>query len=438
MEKFPYWQEWLSEIKKLVSEETFLQYFKGIRPLRIEGTKAIVQVAETVDINRLTRRYLGLLEDAYFEVSNREIEFSFETLREAQFVRQEAVRFSSLPGIALSSEFSFENFVVGHNNEFAWSAAIAVAKDPGGSKFNPLLIYGGSGLGKTHLIQSIGNYVKDFHPEKNVRYISSDDFVREYVESLQNKKIAQLSQYYRNEVDLLLMDDIQFLSGKMETQNEFFHIFNALHQTGKQVVLTSDAPPSEVKGLEDRLISRFQWGLTVDIQPPDVETREAILRKKADLNQLELSDEVIAYISKHVDTNVRILEGIVRKLLLYSSLHKQEISLEMAKEMVSTLVSTVRRRINVDDVVRSVSEYYNVEEDKILEGGRGTKEVAQARQVCMYILKDLTSLSLKSIGKRFGDRDHSTVVHAVKTISKNMEKDPNFKRVIDSLKGKLQ
>jgi chromosomal replication initiator protein len=294
------------------------------------------------------------------------------------------------------------------------------------------------GLGKTHLLQAIGNFVIAENSRKKVRYVTSEAFYREFVESIQHNRINELSTYYRNEVDVLLMDDVQFMSGKDRTQEEFFHIFNSLHQSRKQIVLTSDAPPGELKGLEDRLVSRFQWGLFVDIQQPDRETREAILRRKAIALNLDISDDIIAFLAEAIDSNIRILEGAIRQLLLQASIKHSDITMELAKEIVNrTGVNRPAKKITPEDITNVVANYFVVEVDKIIEQGRGTKEVAQARQLAMFLMKELTSASLKSIGQRFGGRDHSTVVHAIKTIEKAMEKDDQFKRSVDAIMSKL-
>jgi chromosomal replication initiator protein len=344
-----------------------------------------------------------------------------------------------MPAIDLNPDYTFEEFVVGSNSQFAYSAAPAVAKEPGGTRFNPLLIYGGVGLGKTHLLQAIGNHVRRELPGKKIRYVTSEGFYREFVESIQHNRINEMSAFYRHEVDVLLMDDVQFLSGKDRTQEEFFHVFNFLHQSQKQIVLTSDAPPGELKGLQDRLVSRFQWGLFVDIQLPDRETREAILRRKAHALNLDISEDVISYLAEAIDSNIRVLEGAIRQLLLQASIQHADITLELAEEIVRrTGAQRTERRVAAEDVTTMVADYFAVEVDKIMEQGRGTKEVAQARQVAMFLVKELTSSSLKSIGQRFGGRDHSTVVHAIKTIEKAMDKDNGFRKSVDTILGKLK
>ena len=436
------WESCKQNLRDKLSDQIYQQHIDGLvmESIQEDQNRATVIVPPEADISFLNQSLKGLIEYAYFEESKRQVQLDFiqRKLQAPSRPNTELGEFFQFPKVNLNSEYNFDSFVVGSNSQFAFSAAQAVANSPGNTKFNPLLIYGGSGLGKTHLIQAIGNHIKEHHPTKNVRYITANDFMREYVESLKNSTITEFSNYYRNEVDLLLMDDVQFLSGKTETQNEFFHIFNALHQNGKQVILTSDHVPSEVKGLEERLISRFQWGLCVDIQPPDVETREAIIRKKADIENLPLTDEIIEYLAVNIEGSVRLIEGAIRKLILQASLKNNDISLSLAKEIVASTPRNTPKRINSEDVINVISEYFSVESDKILEGGRGTKEVAQARQVAMYLLKELSSLSLKSIGKRFGDRDHSTVVHAIKTTQKLMINDPAFRRSVESLKSKIQ
>ena len=286
-------------------------------------------------------------------------------------------------------------------------------------------------------MQAIGNHILDNATGKVVRYIPANDFQREYTESIRNGNTNEWSSFYRNDVDVLLIDDIQNWSGSIETQNEFFHIFNTLHQAGKQIVLTSDAPAAEVKSLSDRLVSRFSSGLTVDIQPPALETREAILRKKAINSHLDISDDVFAYLAENIEGSVRPLEAAIVRLAMQSSLLKQDISISLARQVVADIIPNIKRRVGIESVIHAVSQYFEVPEDKLLEAGRGTKEVAHARQVAMYLMKSLTTLSLKSVGMRFGNRDHSTVMHAIKTIENEMKEDATFSRVVETLKANI-
>ncbi|MGL1934912.1 MAG: chromosomal replication initiator protein DnaA [Fibrobacterales bacterium] len=438
------WEKCLDSLKNKLSDQIFSTHILGMKLVQVDDIhkKVIASLPMGADAQLINQSFKGMIEYEYLILKGQMYSFSFiqENRRHTPTFESNYGDkvFTQFPKVPLNPKYTFDSFVVGGNSQFAYSASDAVSNSPGSSKFNPLLIYGGSGLGKTHLIQAIGNRIKVNNPGKTIRYVVAEDFMREFVESLKNKTITEFSNYYRHDVDILLMDDIQFLSGKLETQNEFFHIFNALHQSGKQIVLTSDNSPSDVTGLEDRLISRFQWGLCVDIQQPDVETREAIIRKKSESDHLKLHDEIIEYLAINIDGNIRLIEGAIRKLTLLSSLKNDDITLEMAKEVVVGIPRATTRRINVDEIIEAISRYYNVEIDRILEGGRGTKEVAQARHIAMYLIKELSSLSLKSIGKRFGDRDHSTVVHSIKAVQKMMINDPSYRRGIEELKAKLQ
>ncbi len=432
------WTSCLASLKEKLSEDVYIQWITPLKVFDLSEFQVSLAVPLNIDMEQLGKMYLGLIEHCFQEANGREVRIQLRRMPTTAASPGFAHPFTGMPVIDLNPNYTFEEFVVGSNSQFAYSAAQAVAKDPGGTKFNPLLIYGGVGLGKTHLLQAIGNYVLAENSRKKVRYVTSEAFYREFVESIQHNRINELSNYYRNEVDLLLMDDVQFMSGKDRTQEEFFHIFNSLHQSRKQIVLTSDAPPGELKGLEDRLVSRFQWGLFVDIQPPDRETREAILRRKAIALNLDISDDIIGFLAEAIDSNIRVIEGAIRQLLLQASIKHSDITMELAKEIVNrTGVNRPSKKVTPEDITTVVANYFVVEVDKIIEQGRGTKEVAQARQLAMFLMKELTSASLKTIGQRFGGRDHSTVVHAIKTIEKAMEKDDSFKKSVDAIMSKL-
>ena len=432
------WSACLVSLKEKLSEDAFNQWIQPLKVFDLSEFQISLSVPSHLDMEQLGKLYQGLIEHCFTEANGREVRVTLRRMPVSAPSPGYAHPIAGMPAIDLNPNYTFEEFVVGSNSQFAYSAALAVAKDPGGTKFNPLLIYGGVGLGKTHLLQAIGNFVIAENSRKKVRYVTSEAFYREFVESIQHNRINELSTYYRHEVDVLLMDDVQFMSGKDRTQEEFFHIFNSLHQSRKQIVLTSDAPPGELKGLEDRLVSRFQWGLFVDIQQPDRETREAILRRKALALNLDISDDIISFLAEAIDSNIRILEGAIRQLLLQASIKHSDITMELAKEIVNrTGVNRPAKKITPEDITNVVANYFVVEVDKIIEQGRGTKEVAQARQLAMFLMKELTSASLKSIGQRFGGRDHSTVVHAIKTIEKAMEKDDQFKRSVDAIMSKL-
>lgn len=329
----------------------------------------------------------------------------------------------------LNPLYTFHQFVVGAGNQFAKSAATAVAEAPGATKFNPLLIYGGVGLGKTHLLHAIGNYARERTPATPVVYISSEDFYFSFIDAIKNNNTKEFADNLASN-DILLMDDIQFLAGKESTQEEFFYIFNILHQNGKQIVLTSDLPPARLQGLQDRLVSRFQWGLAVDIQPPDLETRVAILKKKAEKDNLSIPEDVLYFIAENVPTNIRELEGVIIKILAYASITRTDITTALVRNILQLSSQERRSRISVEEIIDHVASYYKVPVDTIRERNR-RKEVAHSRQIAMYIAKNLTNHSLKTIGLHFGGRDHSTVIHAVKQVENLIEKDENARNEIN-------
>lgn len=341
---------------------------------------------------------------------------------------------SSFP--QLNKRFTLNTFVVGSGNQFARSAALAVAESPGKTKFNPLLIYGGVGLGKTHLLQSIGNYILSFSSGYVVTYITSEEFYLNFIDAIKNNNTKTFTSRFRSS-DLLLVDDIQFLAGKESTQEEFFYIFNTLYQNGKQIVLTSDLPPNSLKGLQDRLVSRFQWGLSVDIQPPDLETRVAILKKKAEEDNLSIPQDVLYFIAENVSSNIRELEGVVIRLLAYASITKTDITKDLVKNVLKDSIKTDKSRISIDKIIEKVANFYKVPVNNIREKNR-RKEVAHCRQVAMYISKMITNYSLKTIGLNFGGRDHSTVIHAIQQIDTLLKSDLSLSRDIDFLINSLE
>ncbi len=329
----------------------------------------------------------------------------------------------------LNPKFTFDSFVAGESNQLAHAAAHAVAEMPGSTKFNPLFIYGSVGLGKTHLGQAIGNMVLEDNPDAAVIYVTSEKFTNEFIDSLSRKTMSAFTSRYRS-VDVLIIDDIQFLSGKESTQEQFFHTFNALHQTGKQIVLTADRAPRDIKGLEERLLSRFQFGLAADIRPPDFETRMAILKKKLEGEDIILPGDVLAFIARGAHSNIRELEGALVRLLAVSSLNKTEITLETAQQVLRDTLSPTRKPITVSAINGVVSSTFGIAENMLLSKRR-TQDVAMARQVAMYLARTLTSLSLKTIGAEYGGRDHSTVIHAVNVVRDQLKSDPDLKLRVD-------
>ena len=429
------WKECLSIIKENVPFITYNTWFLPIKPFELDGTTLKIYVPnnffiEWIDehyntlINKTIKQVLGddgklayvILED---KEENREISApAAEPVKEIVVEKKTAEKdFDTY----LNPRYLFENFIKGEGNQLARAASVAVGENPGETSFNPLFIYGGVGLGKTHLIQAIGNKIQEKFPEKKVIYLSSDVFTVEFVEAIQNNTVNEFSARYKN-MDALIIDDIQFLIGKEKTQDLFFHIFNTLHQSGKQIVLSSDKAPKDLKGLNERLISRFQWGLTTDIQPPDFETRIAILKNKSASYGISLKNDIIEYIATNITSNIRELEGCLIKLLANASLNSKEIDFELAKKTVKEISSARQVNISIDFITEKNRK----------------KEVVMARQIAMYLSKKLTKSSLKTIGLHFGGRDHSTVIHAQNSIDQLMTDDRGVKETIDTIRNKIE
>ena len=317
--------------------------------------------------------------------------------------------------------FTFENLIVGKANDLARAASVQVSINPGGAAYNPMFIYGGAGLGKTHLIHAIGNHILENNPDKVVRYVHAEDYYSDVVRAYQTKSFDAFKRYYRS-LDVLLLDDVQFFNGKNRTQEEFFYVFNALIESKKQIVISCDTYPKDISGLEDRLITRFDWGLTVQIEPPEIEMRVAILKKKAEADRVDLDDEVSFYIAKHLRSNVRELEGALKKVLAYASFHGKKIDLDLAKASLKDLIGAVNRQITVENIQKTVADYFKIKVADLFSKKR-TRQIARPRQVAMWLAKNLTSQSYPSIGDAFGGRDHTTVLHAVRTIETLRAKD---------------
>jgi chromosomal replication initiator protein len=336
----------------------------------------------------------------------------------------------------LKPENTFENFVEGECNRLARSAGYAVAQNPGGTAFNPLMIFGASGLGKTHLAQAIGIEAKERYPDKVVLYVNANKFQTQFTESTRNNNRNDFLNFYQM-IDILILDDVHEFAGKEKTQETFFHIFNHLHQTGRQLILTSDKPPIELKGMEQRLLSRFKWGLTADLTVPDFETRMEILRKKAYKDGIVLNSEVMEYIASHITNNIRELEGALVSLLAQSMLNKKEITLDLASKLVNKLVKNSRRELSIEYISKVVCDYFNISVDS-LQAKTRKREIVQARQLTMYFSKNMTKYSLASIGAQIGNKDHATVLHACKTVNNLKETDKNFRVYVDDIEKKLK
>jgi len=449
MDKSPaeIWSRSLHIIEEKINKQSFETWFKPTKGLTLNNGSLVLQVPNQFFCDWLEEHYILLIESAVKEVTGKQMNLVFTVQAEGvQNIKVETLQskkehpFPNTKPVSnnnkLNSRYRFDTFVVGSCNQFAQAASLAVAEAPGKTKFNPLVIYGGVGLGKTHLVQAIGNFIISESPSNSVIYVSSERFTIEFINSIQNNKTSEFSQYYRN-VDVLLVDDIHFFMNKERTQEEFFHTFNTLHQEGKQIVLSSDRPPRELKGLEERLISRVQWGLVTDIQQPELETRIAILQKKAVDEGLTISNEVLSYIASNIVSNIRELEGSLIRLLAYSSITGSEITTDLAREVLRDTIKNTYTQISIEQIQKNVCQYFNLPDD-ILRAKTRKKEVVLPRQIAMYLSKKLTNHSLKSIGLHFGGRDHSTVIHSCQTIEREIEKKNDIRRLVNDFTNTIR
>ncbi len=465
------WAQCLEVIKDNINPQSFKTWFEPIKPIKLDKSILTIQVPSQFFYEWLEEHYVSLLRKTIRQYLGTEGRLEYSIIVENNLDegkkyainiptsafesngRNPAVSMPIHPGRSIPNPFvipgikkvnidsnlnpfySFENFIEGDCNRLARAAGYAVASKPGQTAFNPLLIYGGVGLGKTHLVQAIGNEVKSQFPNKIVLYVSSEKFINQFVDAIKNNTVNDFISFYQL-IDVLLVDDIQFLSGKEKTQDHFFHVFNHLHQAGKQIVLTSDCAPKDMKGIEERLLSRFKWGLSADLQSPDYQTRVSILKNKMYKDGIELPDEVIEYVAHNITTNVRELEGALISLLAQSSLNKKEVDLDLAKQMLKNFIKNVSREISIEAIQKLVCEHLNVPQE-LLKAKTRKREIVQARQISMYFAKELTKSSLKNIGLHFGGRDHSTVIHAVQTVNDLVSIDKEFRKNIDDIKKKI-
>jgi chromosomal replication initiator protein len=438
------WNEILNIVKDGTPSNSFVTWFKPIKPVKLENNSLTIQVPSQFFYEWMEQHYSVLLNDAIRLVLGPDHKLLYSIVMDSATTPVQLPSFNKkiLPGRPqnghdnLSTRYTFDCFVEGESNKFAKAAALAVAKSPGKTTFNPLVVYGGVGLGKTHLIQAIGNYAKVDTATTRVLYVDSERFTMDFISSIQKNKTTEFSDLYRN-VDLLLVDDIQFFANKERTQEEFFHTFNTLHQKGKQIVLSSDRPPKELQGMEERLISRFQWGLVVDIQPPDLETRQAILQRKAEENGIVMTTEIFHFIATHITSNIRELEGALIRLLAYASLNGIDITLDLAKNVLKDVCIKKSKAISIELIQKFSAEFFGFPDD-LLRAKTRKKEIAQARQISMYLCKMLTDNSLKTIGLHFGGRDHSTVIHAVNTIEQSKDQDTKIREAIEKIASKIE
>ncbi|SEF97991.1 chromosomal replication initiator protein [Caloramator fervidus] len=438
---FEIWEKTLEIVKAELSPLGFNTWIKCIEPVKITNNIIYLLAPNEFTKGVLDVRYKDLIANAVKLVTSKkyEIRFILSTeeinINESNTVNQKKEKTEDIQTSMLNPKYTFETFVVGNSNRFAHAASLAVAEAPA-KAYNPLFIYGGVGLGKTHLMHAIGHYILSNNPSAKVVYVSSEKFTNELINAIKDDKNEEFRNKYRN-VDVLLIDDIQFIAGKERTQEEFFHTFNSLYEANKQIIISSDRPPKEIPTLEDRLRSRFEWGLIADIQPPDFETRIAILKKKADMENLNIPNEVMVYIANKIQSNIRELEGALIRIVAYSSLTNKEISVDLAAEALKDFISNKNtKQITIELIMDVVASYYNLRPDD-LKSQKRTKNVAFPRQIAMFLARKLTDLSLPKIGEEFGGRDHTTVIHAYEKISQGYEKDQNLKDTIDELIRKI-
>jgi chromosomal replication initiator protein len=441
------WQAILERIETKINRHSFETWFATTQLISDDGSTIRVRVADPLAVDWLGRHYTAVLEDAVAAVgrSGAKLVFVPESTPEStpetapeEPRRQPPVDAPAEPpppveatdARGLSSRYFFETFIVGASNQFAHAACRAVAEAPSRS-YNPLFIYGGVGLGKTHLMHAIGHYVLTRSPALKLTYISAERFMNEVINAIRYDRILEFRERYRS-VDVLLVDDVQFIVGKERTQTEFFHTFNALHDAQKQIVLSSDCPPHQISELEERLRSRFEWGLIADIQPPDLETKIAILKRKSDLEGVVLPDNVALYIAGRIKSNIRELEGSLIRLLAYASLTGKDLSVPLAQEVLRDVLRQEDRVVTLDMIQKFVAEYYQLKLTE-LKSRDHSKSIAMPRQVAMYLCKALTNASLPEIGKSFGGKHHSTVIHSIRKVENMRQKDPLFNTVINNL-----
>ncbi len=465
------WNNCLAFIQDNIQPQAFKTWFEPIKPVKLSENALSIQVPSKFFYEWLEEHYVKLLKVALTKELGETAKLVYIIRMENTYGNREPftekipssnrgnigsqemdVPIKSknpelrnpfvIPGIRnikiesqLNPNYNFDNFLEGDSNRLARSAGMAVANKPGGTSFNPLLIFGGVGLGKTHLAHAIGVEIKDKYPERTVLYISAEKFTQQYIESVKKNTRNDFIHFYQL-IDVLIIDDVQFLSGKSGTQDVFFHIFNHLHQNGKQVILTSDKAPVDMQDIEQRLLSRFKWGLSAELQNPDYETRISILKNKLYRDGVEMPDDIVDYVAKHIKTNIRELEGAIISLIAQSSFNKKEVTLELAQQVVEKFVKNTKREVSIDYIQKVVSDYFEMDV-ATLQSKTRKRHIVQARQLAMFFAKKFTKASLASIGSQIGKRDHATVLHACKTVDNLAETDKQFRKYIEDLTKKL-
>ena len=440
------WDEILLSVKEEyeIADISFKTWLKPLEVFSVEDNVLYLlfpsEESDQISLNYISKKYSLPLKVTITEFTGKEYELKFILPKEASTLKPEKTRAmqplsENRAKSNLNMKYTFDTFVVGNSNKFAHTAALAVAESPGES-YNPLYIYGGPGLGKTHLMHSIGNFILNEHPDMKVLYVTSEEFTNEVIESIRNTSNTSSMSIFREKyrtVDVLMIDDIQFIIGKESTQEEFFHTFNSLYQAGKQIVLTSDRPPKEIKTLEERLRTRFEWGLIADIQPPDFETRIAIIKRKAELLDLDIPNVVEEYIANHVKNNIRQLEGVVKKLNAYNKLAQTPPSILLAQSAIREILTDNQPiPVTVERIISEVGRTFGVSAEDIRSSKRSS-QISNARQIAMYVIREITQMSMAAIGNEFGGRDHSTVVYATGQVVKNMKQDTKYKETVEDI-----
>ncbi len=435
------WSQAVAEIKERIGRQNYETWIKPIGFVSRNKNEICLDVPNKFFRDWLTEHYLGQIQQIVSTLAKHEVKIVLEineksnrqTNVENGAKREERERVQKADS-NLVPKYTFQNFVVGASNQFAHAACVAVANQPG-EHYNPLFIYGGVGLGKTHLVNAIGHHSTSQRRGVKVVYLSSESFMNELIGSLRRDKMDEFKKKFRN-VDILILDDVQFIAGKERTQEEFFHTFNSLYESHKQIVITSDKFPKEIPGIEDRLRNRFEWGLIADIQPPDMETRVAILQKKAENEGVQLPHDVAFFLASNIDSNVRELEGSLTRLGAFSSLTKATITVELAKDVLRNTLKSAQQEITVENIQKTICDYFNVRIAD-LKAKRRTQNIALPRQVAMYLCRKYTETPFPAIGDKFGGRDHSTVIHASKTIERKIKEDPHMQTTIEKLERNL-
>lgn len=423
------WDDVLGRVEAKVNRHSFATWFRPTTFVSIQSNQLVVGVPNSQFKEWITKNYQGVIQEALRDLGQSDVLVRFQTESESAPLASETGSDRDSGIATLNPKYTFESFVVGSSNQFAHAASRAVAEIPSKS-YNPLFLYGGVGLGKTHLMHAIGHYIQARNRHLNLTYISSDRFINEMINAIRFDRLPAFRQKYRA-IDVLLVDDIQFIAGKDRTQEEFFHIFNALHDTQKQIVISSDCPPRQIPTLEERLHSRFEWGLIADIQAPDIETKIAILQKKAEAERVTIPENVALFIASKVRTNIRELEGGLIRLIAYASLTGRDIDVALTQEVLRDVLHMEERTITIEMIQKFIADHYNIKLTE-LKAKNNAKAIAVPRQIAMYLTKTLTDASLPEIGKGFGGKHHSTVIHSVRKIDTLRKRDPEFDRLINS------